>query len=150
MERRLLLFLQMEQLSHAQFADKIGIQRSGVYHILSGRNKPSYDFITNMLKAFPTLNSEWLLLGIGKPYKDKTAVDLFSAPTSEPIQAPTATASDNLLSEPIIEANLDEIITPSEPLSSSITEQKPTEAVQKVSSIAKIIVLYEDGRYETR
>lgn len=51
------------ELSSAAFADKIGVQRSSISHILSGRNKPSLDFVLKVLHAFPTLNSNWLLLG---------------------------------------------------------------------------------------
>lgn len=51
------------ELSSAAFADKIGVQRSSISHILSGRNKPSLDFVLKVLHAFPTLHSDWLLLG---------------------------------------------------------------------------------------
>ena len=84
MEQRLQLFLQMEQLSQSQFADKMGIQRSGVTHLLSGRNKPSFEFITRMLQTFPSLNAEWLILGKGKPYKDSAATpEMPAAPQPE-------------------------------------------------------------------
>ena len=43
MNRRLQQFLELEQLKPAQFADIMGIQRSNVSHILSGRNKPGFD-----------------------------------------------------------------------------------------------------------
>ena len=46
------------------------VQRSGLSHILSGRNKPGYDFISKFLNCFPTINADWLLTGRGKPYKD--------------------------------------------------------------------------------
>ena len=51
------------ELSSAAFADKIGVQRSSISHILSGRNKPSLDFVLKVLHAFPTLHTDWLLLG---------------------------------------------------------------------------------------
>lgn len=51
------------ELSSAAFADKIGVQRSSISHILSGRNKPSLDFILKVLHAYPSVQSEWLLLG---------------------------------------------------------------------------------------
>ena len=89
MEQRLQLFLQMEQLTQSQFADKMGIQRSGVTHLLSGRNKPSYEFITRMLQAYPSLNAEWLLLGKGKPYKDSSVV-----PDIQTIEEPEAPLPD--------------------------------------------------------
>ena len=70
MEERLKLFLAMEGLSPSQFADKIGVQRSGVSHLLSGRNKPSFEFINKMMAAFPKVNPDWLIMGTGKAYRD--------------------------------------------------------------------------------
>lgn len=47
----------------AQMADRIGVQRSAISHILSGRNKPSLDFVLKVLESFPEVSSEWLLRG---------------------------------------------------------------------------------------
>ncbi|MDR0711707.1 MAG: helix-turn-helix domain-containing protein [Prevotellaceae bacterium] len=69
MKDRILQFLALESLSPTRFADQLGVQRSGVSHILAGRNKPSYDFIEKMLLTFPNINAEWLLLGKGEMYK---------------------------------------------------------------------------------
>ena len=60
----------MEGLSPSQFADKLGVQRSGVSHLLSGRNKPSFEFINKMLVTFPKINPDWLITGNGKAYRD--------------------------------------------------------------------------------
>jgi hypothetical protein len=59
----------MEQINPSKFADLIGVQRSSVSHILSGRNKPSFDFLEKTLKAFPGLKADWLVLGKGKMYE---------------------------------------------------------------------------------
>ena len=69
MENRLLKLLDAEQLSSAKFADAIGVQRSSVSHILSGRNKPSFDFLQKTLKAFPMINADWLIIGKGNMYE---------------------------------------------------------------------------------
>ena len=47
------------------FADKIGVQRSSISHILSGRNNPSVNFIDKMIRSFPDLNANWLVVGDG-------------------------------------------------------------------------------------
>lgn len=80
MNNRLQQFLELENLTPAKLADTIGVQRSGLSHILSGRNKPSYDFITRLLAKFPRINSDWLLTGKGKPYKDFEGSDFSAAP----------------------------------------------------------------------
>ncbi len=72
--------LAKERLSSSQFADKIGVQRSSVSHVLSGRNKPGFDFIQKILAAFPEINGDWLITGSGDIYKKKTpSGDLFEA-----------------------------------------------------------------------
>ncbi len=70
MEERLKLFLAMEGLSPAQLADRLGVQRSGISHLLQGRNKPSFEFINKMLAEFPKINPDWLIMGTGKAYRD--------------------------------------------------------------------------------
>jgi transcriptional regulator with XRE-family HTH domain len=55
MKERLLQLLDLEQITPSKFADIIGVQRSSVSHVISGRNKPSYDFLHKTLKAFPGL-----------------------------------------------------------------------------------------------
>ena len=52
--------------SASSFAEKINVQRSSISHILSGRNKPSLDFILKVLSAFPEVDLYWLLNGKGE------------------------------------------------------------------------------------
>lgn len=65
MKERINEFLLSEHLSPAEFADRIGVQRSSVSHVLNGRNNPSASFIQKMIAAFPGLSTRWLLLGEG-------------------------------------------------------------------------------------
>ena len=53
MKDRIQAFLQSENKSYAQFAEEIGVQPSGISHILSGRNNPSLDFVIKMLHRYP-------------------------------------------------------------------------------------------------
>jgi transcriptional regulator with XRE-family HTH domain len=62
---RLELLLEYYGLSAAAFADKIEVQRSGISHLLSGRNKPSLDFVMKVVQTFPEVNLYWLLNGKG-------------------------------------------------------------------------------------
>ena len=59
--------------SASSFAEKIGVQRSSISHILSGRNKPSLDFILKILASYPHVELYWLLNGKGSfPKNDKS------------------------------------------------------------------------------
>lgn len=60
---RLRMIMESHKLNAGSFADKIGVQRSNVSHVLSGRNKPSFDFIEKLLHAFPRVSAEWLFTG---------------------------------------------------------------------------------------
>ncbi len=53
----------IHQLSASAFANKIGVQRSAMSHILSGRNKPSLEFLIKVYDAFEDIDLQWLLLG---------------------------------------------------------------------------------------
>jgi transcriptional regulator with XRE-family HTH domain len=76
--------LRREDLTSSQFADKIGVQRSSVSHVISGRNKPGFDFIHKILDAFPGISAEWLITGYGDMYKQrKVPGALFDGPFSE-------------------------------------------------------------------
>ena len=66
---RLRLILDKEGLTSSQFANIVGYRPSSISHILSGRNKPGFDFIREILKKFDTINPEWLILGSGEMYK---------------------------------------------------------------------------------
>ncbi len=58
--------------SASSFAEKIGVQRSSISHILSGRNKPSLDFVLKVLSSYPEVELYWLMNGKGQfPKKEK-------------------------------------------------------------------------------
>ncbi|MGB0879380.1 MAG: helix-turn-helix domain-containing protein [Polaribacter sp.] len=62
---RLKKVMEHHQLSATLFADKIGVQRSSISHILSGRNKPSLDFVLKVTSQFTDVDIHWLLKGEG-------------------------------------------------------------------------------------
>ena len=57
--------MDFHQLTASMFADKVGVQRSSISHILSGRNKPSLDFVLKVTAEFKDVDIKWLLNGIG-------------------------------------------------------------------------------------
>ena len=77
MKERILEFLKAENKSSAQLAEEIGVQPSGISHILSGRNNPSLDFILRMLEKYHYISTDWLLFGKGSMYKEGKMQSLF-------------------------------------------------------------------------
>jgi transcriptional regulator with XRE-family HTH domain len=63
--KRLEVILDYYSLNASSFADKIGVQRSSLSHLLSGRNKPSLDFILKIVDFFPDVDLYWILNGKG-------------------------------------------------------------------------------------
>ena len=136
MNKRLTDFLRAEQLSPSQFSDYMGIQRSGVSHLLSGRNKPGFDFFSTFLQKFPAVNLEWLISGRGKMYKEMETKPLF--PELEP--PPDATTP------PIVPA-----VTPPDPGLEAVAEPPvpPATSAKAPESrrIEKVMILYSDGTF---
>jgi transcriptional regulator with XRE-family HTH domain len=107
MRDRIIEFLRIENKSAAQLAEEIGVQPSGISHIISGRNRPSLDFVLKMLEKFSFLSTEWLLFGRGNMYNDGQSIkEVFETDTerenlkqdeNDPIQIElTANKSDEI------------------------------------------------------
>lgn len=98
--------IQEQQLSSAAFADAIGVQRSSISHVLSGRNKPSLDFILKTLLAFPHVSPQWLLLGTDTPTLSTTEKKAESLATNENVTdiqtAKTITEASNMIDRIVI------------------------------------------------
>ena len=69
MREKLLKLMESEKLTASRLAELLGIRSSGISHILSERNKPSYDFLSSLMIKYPRLNIEWMMFGKGKMYK---------------------------------------------------------------------------------
>ena len=114
-------------LSAASFATKIGVQRSAISHILSGRNKPSLDFLMKVYESFDEVALEWLILG---------------TTTSLPIEVQDL---DLFKSETINREMLDK--TKSEALTEN-NINSPTITSKSEIALKEIVHFYEDGTFE--
>ena len=89
MEDRIRLILKAKNITASTFADKIGVQRSAVSHIFSGRNNPSLDFLQRVLKAYPDISAEWLMNGKGEMNKDTLTLfntDAYTQPSPKLVE----------------------------------------------------------------
>ena len=66
MNERLLKIMEHFNYSPSIFADEIGVIRSSISHIISGRNNPGLELLQKVLIRFPQISSDWLLLGRGE------------------------------------------------------------------------------------
>ncbi|MDE6482298.1 MAG: helix-turn-helix domain-containing protein [Rikenellaceae bacterium] len=70
MKERLEQLLAAKGYTSQRFAEIMGVQPSGISHILAGRNKPRFDFLERLLRRFPDVSADWLLLGKGPMFRD--------------------------------------------------------------------------------
>ena len=144
MRARILQVMENEGLAPSKFAETIGIQRSAMSHIISGRNNPSLDVLMKILETFTYVDSDWLLFGKGTmqreqtPKTTSTQPDLFS---NIAVNRPT--------DQPIPEYRRE--IGVKEPENTVKSTEKEvvirTEIVSK--KISKIVIFYADDTYET-
>ena len=153
MHDRLKRFLEMEGLSPARFAEELGIQRSGVTHLLDGRNKPSFAFLQKMMTAYPELNYEWLILGKGRPYKGDYMPEKRESTGSE---SDLFMEREEYGTEETVDYTSDyqqfeEEIRSSQPAENQKSEELPTAIPSKTGKkIARILVFFNDGTYEEK
>ena len=145
MNKRLQQFLTAENISQAQFAETLGVARASVSHILSGRNKPGFDFLESMIRHYPALNFEWLLTGRGRMYDTaKTALDAparpFSPLPAEPEESLFATTEYR--QETATEAP--------NPRQNGFTNDlvEKSQSINNKKNISKIVVFYSDGTFQ--
>ncbi|MDO5496772.1 MAG: helix-turn-helix transcriptional regulator [Alistipes sp.] len=148
MREKLLILMKTEGLTSSRLAELLGIQPSGISHILGGRNKPSFDFVQKILRRFPKINPDWLLLDSEQMYREQGELNEYA------IQNQSAETS----SLPSAAGSSDNISTPP-----TLTEQNPSAQnshiptngpiVEKISNsqkaIKRVIILYTDRTFES-
>ncbi len=124
--QRLHKIMEYHELSAAAFADKIDVGRSSISHLLSGRNKPSLDFVMKIVNAFPDVELYWLLNGKGSfPKKEEKASS--PIPSKQVSSAPPK--PQDLFSNP---ENLGNVMN----------------SVENRKEIRRIVLFYNDGTFE--
>ena len=69
MREKLLDLMKSEGLKPSQLAELLGVNPAGISHILAGRNKPGFDLLQKILRRFPQINPDWLLLDSQQMYR---------------------------------------------------------------------------------
>lgn len=145
MEKRLDLFLKAKNITQSKFAESINVAKASISHIISGRNKPGYDFILSMARQYPDLNLDWLITGKGEMFKNhsKLTGGLFPLDANPPENADgIETISGQMLLERNDDAGQCRSQAPSIPFSQKAQIQ-PTEP-----RITKVLVFYDNGTFK--
>jgi plasmid maintenance system antidote protein VapI len=142
--KRLEIIMDYYGLNASLFADKISVQRSSISHLLSGRNKPSLDFILKIMDVFPDVDLYWILMGKGS-FPNVESKNENTIVTEKIEVAPTP------ILESSIEHNLfSKINVPDEEIASTKKEVNTFENKPILSnevSIDKIVIFYSNGKF---
>jgi transcriptional regulator with XRE-family HTH domain len=136
MKDRIIKFLTHENITATRFADEIGVQRSSVSHILSGRNNPSFEFIQKILMRYKSLSADWLLVGTGSMYKKAEQMNLFASPVGT-----TTNTKQHEENKSVIEK-----LSP--PEGDKIPLPVPEVEISPFRKIEKILIFYSDKTFE--
>lgn len=151
MINRIKKVMEYAHLSSASFADTIEVNRSSLTHIFSGRNQPSLDVAKKILKAFPEVNTEWLVMGVGQMLKDNVESPEKTVPTT-----PATSVVDNMKQtdlfaefemetpEPEPQNDLKEVVP--EPAASATTIEPIVESVPEPVEKSKPVVVSARNR----
>lgn len=147
--KRLEIILDYYSLNASSFADKIGVQRSSLSHLLSGRNKPSLDFILKILDVFPDVDLYWILNGKGTFPKSELK--------SDPIVAAPTPIINNQMASNQIEKTADlfseELPNKKNPIEEKLATNflnNQNSGLQKNNSeIDRIVIFYTNGTFKT-
>lgn len=143
MKDRIIQIIAENKLSASQFADKIGVPRSGLSHVLKGRNKPSLDFVLKIIDNFPNINIQWLLTGVLN--KEENNIDL-----------PLVEQSNELLEtkdseDAATNTKLNKISMENSEFGNSNMEKIINHSLDKnqiKSNLDKIVFFYKDGSFK--
>jgi len=128
--KRLQIILGYYGISAADFSNQISVNRSTISHLLSGRNKPSLDFLMKVLEKFPEVELYWILNGKGTFPSEKTK----NSPISKS-EKKTSKSSSLLKSQEKLKKQI--------PIPSEITKNFSNDDIEQ------IIIFYKDGSFKS-
>lgn len=149
MNKRLQQFLTVENITQSQFAERIGVAKASVSHILAGRNRPGFDFIESMANCYPSLNLEWLITGKGKMFKGQE-----SQPPVQEISQPAEKAKSSVHEEgegqlfDSHEPNLFSEAAEDVDNKRQTTSDSPSIPKPEQPRIKKILIFYDNGTFK--
>ncbi|MCD0469742.1 helix-turn-helix transcriptional regulator [Flavobacterium sp. JAS] len=147
--KRLEIILDYYGLNASSFADRIGVQRSSMSHLLSGRNKPSLDFVLKILDVFPDVDLYWILNGKGnfpKSEEESSNVKNYETPEIENLHAPTS-SNENFMAGDLFSQINNKEDEKSQPRYS--LEVKNQNLRSEESEIEKIVIFYKNGTFKS-
>ena len=151
MREKLLDLMKNEGLKPSQLAEQLEINPAGISHILAGRNKPGFDLLQKILRRFPRINPDWLLLDSDKMYRDEYPAASSGQQASRTTAAQRSSPElGNDLFTPTLPGGLraDEKQTQDADGHDGSATQFPPALFGK-ANIKRVVVLYDDQTFES-
>lgn len=145
---RIKTVMDKEKLSAAMFADIVGVQRSSISHILSGRNKPSLEFLQKVLSAYPKYSVEWLVMGKGIPVNTPSSNTKTNTEIIEQPNLFTNVNTEMLVQERNTEKTDKKVEIEPEKVYEN-TEKEENKQQKNTKKVEQIIVCYTDKTFDT-
>jgi transcriptional regulator with XRE-family HTH domain len=146
--KRLEIILDYYSLNASSFADKIGVQRSSLSHLLSGRNKPSLDFILKILEVFPDVDLYWILNGKGNFPKNSQQSDNKENNVEQVVkQNIPAPSSAEIIPENLFSKIQIPHVIPT--LETKKIENQNSTKESDSNEIDKIVIFYKNGTFKS-
>ena len=147
MREKLLDLMKSEGLKPSQLAETLGINPAGISHILAGRNKPGFDLLQKILRRFPRINPDWLLLDAPQMYREQIPGNPTQSQSAVPENEPTG----GLFGQPATEPGRPGISPTSvteRPESPRTLTELPVGKKAGVS-VTRIVLFYDDQTFES-
>jgi transcriptional regulator with XRE-family HTH domain len=146
--QRMQILMDYYNISASAFADRLTVQRSSLSHLMSGRNKPSLDFIMRITEAYPDADLYWLLYGKGEFPKSSLQSQPGESFQPQP-QFSAATANAVMENEPYLFSGEEEQPGLQSQSQFSEPQQLKTEAAtENLNEIERIVVFYKNGTFK--
>ncbi len=158
MINRINLLLRAKNITAKQFAEEIGIQPSGMSHILGGRNNPSLDFVSKVLRRYPEIDANWLVMGKGEMYVSSRPVSDAPAPVEPPAaitpslfdEEPVAKTAPLLTQEPVVNEDTPSVMKVEEPgvrYAPTYIAAAPEPAGEGDRKVVRMLLIYSDNTF---
>jgi transcriptional regulator with XRE-family HTH domain len=123
--KRLKEILEYYDLSASSFADQIDVGKASISHIISGRNKPSLDFVMKVVSNFEEVELYWLLNGKG--------------------HFPTIKENKNEIKKEFV----DDVTLEEPKITETALKNNSKQIPHSEKEIQKVIICYTDGSFES-
>ena len=149
MVNRIFTFIESQQLTPTEFADRIGVSRASISSIKTGRTQPTLSLVEKIKQYYPEIDINWLIFGEGDApvenrkddIKKENVLPFSDEELTEPVEHPSSIANDYkavyIAESPRREENV-----------TVVGNDMPTEVKSNTKSVKKLILLYDDGSFE--